>query len=113
MMDAIAYKLELANAEREYHPCRVGVHVCGQIEDENGFRPYTVSNMPCRTFLAARALFDLLSPECERCAGEPDDLMVDLFSDYEMMEDQFLMSRQMLSRALSLARTMGGTRERK
>lgn len=91
----------LAQMKREYHPCDLGLHVCGVIEDEHGDRPLTVANLPAADEASARALFAALRPEFEDPDGE---LLVDLnLGAADHVAEQFGMHRQMLDRLLARA----------
>lgn len=80
-----------------YDPCRLGLHVCGP-DDEDAAA--TVLNVPCRADAEARELFERAKAECQVGPDEPEDLVVDLNTDYwnRDVEDDFCMSRQMLAR---------------
>jgi hypothetical protein len=97
---------EIAKANREYHPCDIGLHICGQIEDEDGERPLTLANHPLASDAEARRVFALLRAEFE---APEDDVMVDLQVGDCNCEANFGMSRQMLPRlAAAVARAGGG-----
>ena len=81
-----------------YDPCRQGLHVCGHHPD--GVNCLTVVNLPVRTEREARALFEAAKQFA--CAeGEPDDYVIDFQIDWSVEED-FLMSRQMLDPLIRL-----------
>jgi hypothetical protein len=83
----------------QYHPCDIGLHVCGHLPDESG--PLTILNLPTKTAGEARALFEAARAECACQEGEPDDFFVDLNIDTQV--DEFSMSRQMLDRLKQIA----------
>ncbi len=84
---------ERAAAFREYHPCSVGLHVCGATQD--GERPLTIANYPMKSADEARRIFDLVRKEFGEREG---DLVVDLFiGPYDLVDD-FETRRQMLPR---------------
>lgn len=78
-----------------YQPCLYGVHVCGPHPD--GINCLSEANFPALNEKGARALFAKARAEFEARDGEPDDLIVDLMIDGDILED-FPMSRQMLGR---------------
>lgn len=81
-----------------YAPCENGLHVCGRHPD--GVNCLTVVNLPVGTEHEARALFEAAKQFA--CAdGEPDDYVVDFQLDWSVEED-FLMSRQMLDPLIRL-----------
>lgn len=85
---------EIAQAEREYHPCDDGLHVCGQICDEMGDRPLTLGNVPGvdgQKFEALRAQY-----------ATPDDdfdIVIDRMVGGDIVDD-FGMRRQDLAALL-------------
>lgn len=89
---------ELEKANREYHPCDCGVHICGHIEDDDGERPFTLANFEAKTEMEAKALFERLR-QFAACPGEPEDCCVDLNigRDHQHVDD-FCITRQMLER---------------
>lgn len=82
-----------------YDPCDNGIHIVAQHPD--GENCYTVANLSVRSPEDARALWEAGKAECEVVAGEPYDLVVDLMMD-TLHEDDFLMTRQMLSRLIAV-----------
>ena len=89
-------KAEIEKANREYHPCDCGVHVCGHIEDEDSCRPLTLANFPRRNEEEARELFNRLR-QFAASDGEPEDCCVDLnIGDWNYQVEDFQISRQML-----------------
>jgi hypothetical protein len=93
----------LKKAERKYHPCNVGVHLCGQIEDADGERPLTLGNFACRSHDHARAFWEAAKAEF---ATEDGDVCVDLNLGGRWgcnHTDDFMMWRQMIPRLAALA----------
>lgn len=88
---------EIVQANREYHPCENGVHICGWTSDES--RPLTIANVPNVTadgWAALKASFAL--PD-----DDDFDLLVDWFVDGSY-PDQFAIRRQSLDAVLRKAR---------
>jgi hypothetical protein len=79
---------EIAQADREYHPCRNGLHVCGQICDEDGERPLTLANVPG----VARSKFQALAVKFG-IPHDESDLVIDFMVQGDIIED-FSMRRQ-------------------
>lgn len=81
-----------------YTPCVYGLHVCGVHPDGENF--LTVVNLSVRTAREARALFEAAKQFA--CAeDEPDDYVIDCQLD-GLVEEDFLMSRQMLDPLIRL-----------
>lgn len=85
---------EIAKADREYHPCRNGLHVCGQIYDDDGERPLTLANIPG----VQRVQFEALSA-VYGVPHEDADLVIDFIVDGDIVDD-FSMRRQELEALL-------------
>lgn len=83
---------EIAQANREYHPCRNGIHVCGVTPDEE--RPLTVANVPG----VSRERFEALKAEFG-IPHEDSDLVVDFNVRGDTVDD-FSIRRQMLDAVL-------------
>lgn len=94
---------EIEKAFREYHPCSMGLHICGQIEDEDGARPLTLRNIPASSMRSARKALVTLRGEFEATPDERGQVMVDLFDKAGDLEDQFEVSRQMVDRVVARA----------
>jgi hypothetical protein len=93
---------EMRLADEQYHPCDIGVHVCGALPDDSG--PLTILNLPTATPGEARALFDAAKAVCATEEGEQGDFCVDLnVGWHEMQIADFWMNRQMLERLKQVA----------
>lgn len=98
----LARRRMLAEADRLYHPCWCGVHVCGASPDEAAM---TVGQIPARNEAEARAIFAACKAEAEAQPGEPQDYVVDLNIDRDNLHvEDFPMTRQMLQRCLTAGR---------
>ncbi len=82
---------EIEQADREYHPCLDGLHVCGIISDDAGERPLTLANAP----RVDASIFGRLEAEFALPAGEDPDCIVDLFVEGDIVRD-FGIRRQQL-----------------
>lgn len=82
-----------------YTPCDNGLHVCGHHPD--GVNCLTVVNLPTPDAAEARVLFDVAKAECGATPDEPDDYVVDLQQNDDLVDD-FFMSRQMLPRLIGI-----------
>jgi len=94
----------LAQAEREYHPCDVGLHVCGVVEDDSA-RPLTLANHRLPSPEMARRAWAAARAELEDEGGE---VAVDLFTAPYSMDDSFTMRRQMLPRLAAIVEVISG-----
>lgn len=83
----------LEDAEREYHPCYNGLHVCGQTPDDE--RPLTLKNVPGIT----PARFTELKAQFGLPADDDFDLVIDLMVKGDIIED-FCIRRQSLDALL-------------
>ena len=93
-------------ANRQYHPCDTGLHVCG-INDERPLPAgphYTLLNVPLNAG-DARRIFDRLKPVFE-VSDDEGDVLVDLFI-HGSTEDDFWMRRQMFERFAREAESNG------
>lgn len=87
---------DLEEADRLYHPCWCGVHVCGSSPDDASM---TVLNIAASTPAVARKIFAACKAEAECPDGEEGDLVVDLNIDRDNLHvDDFWLNRQMLAR---------------
>lgn len=82
---------EIEQADREYHPCTTGLHVCGIIADELGERPLTLANVVG----VDERQFDILETHYALPEGEDPDCIVDLCVDGDIIRD-FGIRRQSL-----------------
>lgn len=87
------YAKMLEEAEREYHPCQNGIHVCGVTADEE--RPLTVANVPGVT----EAKWDVLKSAFQMTEDDTPDLVIDFMVNGDIMED-FGIRRQQLDALL-------------
>jgi hypothetical protein len=91
-----------------YHPCRCGIHVCG---DKDGAAA-TFGNVPARDEAEARAMFEAAKAEAAVGPDEHYDLVVDLNLDlYNCHVEDFCITRQMLDRCLAAARAVAEKQE--
>lgn len=91
------------NYEQEYHPCRYGIHICGETPD--GERPLTVANISN----VPRWRFD----QMQKSYGIDDndfDLVVDFMEDGNILSD-FAIRRQSLDLLLRDLRAASKTKE--
>lgn len=78
---------------RQYHPCEIGIHVCGYNEGLPHGPHFTILNLPMDE-LAATAAFALLKVEFE-VSDEDGEVLVDL-NTTSGCSDNFWMRRQMI-----------------
>ena len=86
----------IAQANREYHPCWNGLHVCGQTADEE--RPLTVANVPG----LSATKFTRLREQFAVPYDNGWDLLVDLFLGGDAV-DEFPIRQQSLAALLEAA----------
>lgn len=91
---------ELEWANRTYHPCQTGIHVCGQGVSGGRDVPTTVQNFPILDHCSARRVFEkakvaLFAP------SDPDDLCIDLMIGDDLA-DGFHICRQLLPRLVEI-----------
>lgn len=101
MMDAARRKM-IAEADRLYHPCWCGVHICGSSPDDAAM---TVGQIAARDEAEARVIFAACKAEAESQADEPQDYVVDLnISRDNLHVEDFPLTRQMLQRCINAGR---------
>lgn len=92
----------LAEADRLYHPCWFGVHVCGSSPEDAAM---TIGEVVARNEAEARVIFEACRAEAEAQVGEPQDYVVDLNIGQDNLHvEDFSMTRQMLQRCLTAGR---------
>lgn len=87
-------------ARDRYHPCRTGIHICGVDDEANEF--FSEANYPLRSPHVARLTFSV-AKVCRSRQGDPQDFVVDLMIDGDIIED-FYCSRQMLNRIATICK---------
>lgn len=101
-MNAAERQRMLEEADRLYHPCWYGVHVCGSSPDGAAM---TVGQIVARNEAEARVIFTACKAEAEAQSGEPQDYVVDLNIGRDNLHvEDFPLTRQMLQRCLTAGR---------
>ena len=95
---------------RVYQPCPTGIHFTGfetpAGRDEERLR--TLAKVDASDSDAALLAWDALRDGYEKSGQEPEDVMVDLFSEGSLI-DTFWITRQMLDRCVAAGRAALGS----